>query len=457
MPPIIALALCTGFVLFLLWIERQQARELSPALWIPTLWLMAMGSKPLGIWFGTVGTNEIGSPFDRLFLTGLALAGLIVLARHRFGFAKALHENQWLLALLGYMLLSTLWSDITFISFKRWVREAIVVIMGLVILSEPDPRQAMESLMRRSVYILIPFSLLLIKYYPGLGVDFGRWSGQVMWVGVTVHKNCLGRLCLIAAFFLLWTLYRRWRSGRLFAADRYPVLADASVVLIALFLLRGSENAYSATSVATFVVGITTFLGLVWLRKKSIPPPKIGFLVFLALLIGFGIAAPLTGGANVAFFSSIFGRNETLTGRTETWAELVPVVESHPLFGSGLGSFWTSERRELYDMSHGHNGYLDILLELGTVGLGLYAILLLSFGRRLHKALGEDYEWASLGISFLLMSLVYNVSESTLNSLPEQMTAVVVLLSLAIPARGSAPVTICAADITTSSLAGSGS
>ena len=75
------------------------------------------------------------------------------------------------------MLLSTLWSDITPIAIRRWVREVIVLVMALVIMSEANPRQALESVLRRSAYILIPFSLMLIKYYPALGVEYARWSG----------------------------------------------------------------------------------------------------------------------------------------------------------------------------------------------------------------------------------------------------------------------------------------
>lgn len=434
MPPPLALLLCTAFVLFLLRLERRQSVEVSRALWIPTLWMLAIASKPLGIWFGSTGEAEAGSPLDRLVLSGLGLAGLIVLGRRRFAVRQALGENKWLLVLLGYMLVSTLWSDITLIAIKRWVRQAMVVIMALVILSEPNPRQALESLLRRSVYILIPFSILLIKYYPALGVDYGRWSGLQMWIGVTVHKNTLGRLCLIAAFFLLWTLYRRWQ-GRDRPSDRYQTLADVSVLLMALFLLKGADNAYSATSVATFAVGTATFLGLAWLRRRQQILPGAALLPIVAFLIGFGAATPFVGGSNVAGFSSTFGRNETLTGRTETWEQLVPVVKSQPFLGVGFGSFWTTARRDLYEMSHGHNGYLDILLELGAVGLAFYAALLLSCGRKLHAALAEDYDWASLGICFLLMTLVYNVTESALNSLTEQMTAMMILLSLTIPVR----------------------
>ncbi len=431
MPPPLALFLCTLFVVGLLCIEQRQSAVRPPALWIPTLWMLLIACKPLGVWFGATGDAESGSALDRLVLSGIGLVAVIVLARRRLDVLQTLRENQWLVALLGYMLLSTLWSEITFVALKRWVRDALVVVMALLILSEPNPRLALESLLRRSAYILIPFSLLLIKYYPTLGVEYGRWSGQQMWVGVTVHKNTLGRLCLVAAFFLIWALYRRWRDGAL-RAQRYLTLADAAVLLMALHMLRGAEGAYSATSIGTFAVGASTFLGLVWLRRHQVVLPRTSLLLLITFLIGFGTAAPFLRGANVAGISSKFGRNETLTGRTETWDELVPVVKSRPLLGVGFGSFWTTARREFYQMSHGHNGYLDILLELGIVGMGFYVALLLDCGRKLHATLAADHDWASLGICFLLMALVYNVTESALNSLAEQMTAVMILLALGI-------------------------
>ena len=164
MPRQLALFLCTAFVLFLLRQERRESAGVSAAVWIPTLWMLAIASKPLAIWFGMAGDNESGSLPDRVLLTALGAAGIAVLARRRYDWSGALRRHGWLLALLAYMLVSTLWSDITFIALKRWVRDAIVVIMALVIMSEANPREALGSLLRRSAYILIPFSLMLVKY-----------------------------------------------------------------------------------------------------------------------------------------------------------------------------------------------------------------------------------------------------------------------------------------------------
>jgi O-antigen ligase len=455
MPRELALLLCTGFVLLLLRLERKESGEVSAAAWIPTVWMLAISSKPLGVWFSTGGSAESGSPLDRMLLAGLVVAAVPVIAYRRVDWSKVLGQNRWLLALLAYMLASTLWSDISNLSFKRWTRDAIVVIMALAIISEPNPRQALESVLRRCAYVLVPFSILLAKYYPALGREYARWSGSEMWTGVTQQKNSLGRLCLVCGFFLVWAMVRQWRESA--GDETRPALrgatqkqtsplrnlwwGDAGVLLLALYLLKGAEGAYSATSIGTLALGLTTFICLMWLRQAGVALLRFAVPAVLLSLLVFGATAPFVGGSSIAGLSSIFGRDETLTGRTETWGQLVPIVKQHPLLGSGHGSFWTTERREFYRMSHGHNGYLDILLDLGSLGLAIYFAWLAACALKAHAAREQDHYWASLATSLLLMAAVYNTTESALNSLSDQMTAVIVLTSVVVPYEST-----CAAD-----------
>ncbi len=437
MPPQLALALCSAFVLALLRVESHRSTGTSQALWIPGVWLIALASKPMGIWFGSATRDiESGSPLDRLLLTTLGMAGIAVLVRRRFDWVGALRRHGWLLALLVYMLVSTLWSDITLIALKRWVRQVIVLIMALVVMSEADPQRSLEAIVRRAAYVLIPFSLMLIKYFPHIGVEYAPWSGKQMWLGVTVHKNTLGCLCLVSAFFLLWALYRRWfeppeqlRRGALWA--------DVSVLAMALFLLKGAENAYSATALGTFGLGVVSFAILIGTRKAGTVLARAGLLALLCAVMVVGVSAPFLGGSNVAGFSAAFGRDETLTGRTDTWVQLVPEVERRPLLGAGFGSFWTTARREDYQMSHGHNGYLDTLLDLGGVGLFLVVAWLLSCASRLHRMLSDNFEWACLGMCFVLMAATYNVTESVLSTLAEEMMAIIVLTTMILRQRSS--------------------
>jgi O-antigen ligase len=404
-------------------------------MWIPTVWMLIAASRPMAYWFvgpgGVTGGNESGSPLDRWVLTGLAVAAILVLVHRRFDWWSSLRRHRWLLAVLAYMFLSTFWSDITLIALRRWTREVIVLLMALVIVSEANPRESLASLLRRCAYVLIPFSVVLIKYYPALGRQYGRYSGIEMWTGVTGQKNELGRLCMISVFFLLWSLYQRWQE-RTAAGGHSRVWADVSVILIAVYLLIGAN---SSTSLATLIVGVTTFLVLRLFRKLKLTVPQVGVLALVIFLIGFGTLTPFLGGSNIAIFSSSLGRDDTLTGRTEVWATVLPAMAQQPLLGYGFGSFWTDARRQLYDIPTAHNGYLDILLELGEVGLAFYTAWLLSCARLLHRTLVLDYEWASFGICLLFMSLIYNVSESALNTLTEYMTAVVLLASIVVPPR----------------------
>src|SRR6266403_3747336 len=115
MPPPLALLLCTIFVAFLLRLDRKQEFRVSHVLWVPTIWLCYIASKPLGIWFGSQGDTESGSVLDRTFQIALFTVGWIILARRRFDWGRALKNQPWLLVLVSYMLISVLWSDIPFI------------------------------------------------------------------------------------------------------------------------------------------------------------------------------------------------------------------------------------------------------------------------------------------------------------------------------------------------------
>src|SRR3989304_5890046 len=201
MPPQLALIICIIFVLWLLHLERKQAPNVSRVLWIPTIWMLSIASKPFGVWFMSAGADaEAGSPLDRAFLSVILCLGLLILASRKFSWSRAIKENSWLMLLVSYLLVSILWSDIPFISFKRWIREVVAVVMAFIVMTERNPRQALESILRRTVYVLIPFSLVLINYYSAYGRVYGRWSGELMWGGVTTQKNGLGRLCLISVF-----------------------------------------------------------------------------------------------------------------------------------------------------------------------------------------------------------------------------------------------------------------
>ena len=430
MPPVLALLFCTVFVLFLLWLDHQQDPDVSIASWIPTLWMLVTASKPLGGWLlSTGGDLESGSPLDQLFQIACFSLGLLILAWRKFDWLRAVKQHPWVALLLIYMLFSIFWSDILFISFKRWVRELVAVVMAFLLLTERDPRQAMRSLFRRTVYVLIPFSLMLIKYFPLYGVEYGRWSGVQAWIGVTTQKNGLGRLCLISAYFLVWTFFRRWQ-GRDIPAGPYQTYAEAIVLLITLWLLIGGTGQYSASAIVALAVGLIAFVGLLWMKEQRLELDANTLTTVVSLMILFGTVTVFVGGSTIGTLTSTVGRDETLTGRTDVWAELLPVAMRNPVLGAGFGGFWTSSTRELYRISEGHSGYLDVLLDLGFIGLLLVSLFLLSSCRRAQRELDRDFDWALLWIGYLVMAVVHNMAESSLNTFTSHLTAVLLFLAV---------------------------
>src|SRR2546428_837215 len=70
-----------------------------------------------------------------------------------------------------------------------------------VVATEPDRREALVRWMKRTAYVLLPLSVLLIRYYPTLGRAFDPWSGAPSNGGVAGNKNALGWDCLLLGFF----------------------------------------------------------------------------------------------------------------------------------------------------------------------------------------------------------------------------------------------------------------
>lgn len=440
MPPILAFTLCIIFVLWLLTLDRKCAPDNSLVLWLPTVWVLLIASRPLGVWFPSPSVDgETGSPLDRTFLIALMLLGFLILFKRRFVFANVMKNNIWLILLAAYMLLSTLWSKEGFAtSFIRWVREMPALIMAFILLTEKNPREAMLSVLRRTTYILIPFSILLIKYYPLYGVSYSRWSGEITWGGVTSQKNGLGRLCIASIFFLIWSLIRRWREGDI-PNIKFQTVAEMVILFMSLFLLKGpSIYAMSATAVVSLTVGLTAFVVLLFMNKSNTYPSANAMTAIIAVVIILGIVTVFTGGATVGFFTDNVGRDTTLTGRTDVWRSLLPFAMKYPVLGHGYGAFWTSESRDFFQISGGHSAYLDLILDLGFVGLILVAIFLFSSCCRAQQLMKSDFYWGSLWFCFLLMAVIHSMSESSIVGFSPQLMAMLIFFAISSSSVASA-------------------
>src|SRR5262245_2496968 len=106
MPPQLALFLCSVFIAYLFRRDYLYEEKVSGAVWIPTIWMLILGSRSvatwldLGSWSSSAVTQlEDGSPVDMVVYFGLIVAAVVVLSRRRVSL-EVLVENNGLLAVL---------------------------------------------------------------------------------------------------------------------------------------------------------------------------------------------------------------------------------------------------------------------------------------------------------------------------------------------------------------------
>lgn len=413
MPPILATILTLSFVSFLFRRDAKEPERVSSATWIPFLWLFIACSRSVTEWMALLGlptpngSLEDGSPIDRAFYITLIIVGVRILSRRTNQLANFAKLNPWLTLFLAYCFLSIAWSDFPFISLKRWIKVLGHPIMALIILTEPNPTAAFSRLVKRCGYILIPISILFIKYYPEYGRSFSFWTGAAFNTGITTDKNMLGINCLILGYTYAWLFVRS------FYKPRSDQMKYERPLLLAFFAMNWwlLSMADSKTPFAGMLIGI---LILIAAHVRFLNSGRFG-----AYLLASGIAILC---AQILFnvyevILRALGRDPTLTDRTLVWADLLE-VKINPIIGTGFESFWLGERLEhmqslwSFGPNQAHNGYLETYLNLGLVGLLLLIILLVSTLLKCLRGIQYKIAWESYCIGFFFAIVIYNWTEA---------------------------------------------
>ncbi len=435
MPPTLALAIWLVLLVTLFVYDPAKPAKASAALWVPLIRLFFLGSRSPSLWLGpSYGSAaqglEDGSPLDRTIYMLLTVAAIVILVSRRFQWGDFFARNKALIALVAFGLLSVAWSDFPLPTFKKWFRDAGVYMVVLVVLSDPRPLEAVRTVLRRVFYLLVPLSVVLVKYYPYLGKSYSAWGSQE-YTGVSTSKNMLGVMCLVSGIFFFWDTVTHWQERKDKRARRV-ILVDIAFIAMTLWLLNLSRSDTSAVCLAIGCLAIAAAhskfgrRGRGWV--KTLAP--VSFIVYLILTVGFGMGAQL---------SEAVGRSGNMSDRTHIWQVLLS-VPINPFLGTGYQSFWLGWRvrwvwaRLVGDtVLEAHNGYLQIYLDLGLIGLFLLCTFLIASYRKICKRLKPLTPLGSLGLGLWTLLLFYNVTEASFEA--DLLLVTFLLAAISVPER----------------------
>lgn len=387
-------------------------RTIKSTLFLPYLWfLFSLTSFTLSKYdsFAMQASDiSLGNKFNQLVFGGLMVIGWFVLYRRKTILWKIIFSNIPLLLLIGYTFSSVFWSNYQLISLRRFILFIGGLEMILILASERNSHKSFFDAMYLFCGSTTFLSLIMISFFHKVGIS-REFEGA--WQGVAAHKNTFGQLSAVSSFFYFFLLVTRTYL-------KNKILITLLFILNLVFLYKSR----SATGLFTFCVIFCFFNFLIFVKKQ-----KQNLGIYLFCLIGILpcflkiLQSFFFNNSIVEIVTSSIGKDTTFTQRTEIWSFMLESIKTHPVLGCGFGGFWvgtTGQVGRMYNHFHwlpfqGHNGYLDIVNELGFVGMGIFIIFLISNFIRNTSLMKKNYELGAFWITILVLIILSNLMETS--------------------------------------------
>ncbi len=354
------------------------------------------------VWLGGA-TGPFRKPLmDRDLVSGLLVVSLLLLARERREL-RPLLAASWPLLLPAFVsALSLVWSVDARLTRHASLALDAYTAFGLWLALRFDADEQ-HRLVASVVALIIAVSALLALAAPELAVMHTVHAGA--WRGLHGHKNTFARMLAIgvlACGLLAWAKpsARVWAGG-------------AAALALALFVPARSAGGATALALAAVPVAVVA-----WLRR--VPQPAR-----MRAAIPVGVALVALAAVALAMAPTLLplvGRDITLTRRTEIWALLVAPIREHLWLGHGAGAFWGVDAASFevnrtlhFHPGSGHNGFVDLALDLGIVGLAAFCVpYALAFARAVRLAFEEPGAGSLWPLALFSWLVTSNLPESSL-------------------------------------------
>lgn len=343
-----------------------------------------------------VGENSLT---DSIFAPLYGILALLMVLRPK-AVSRAVLAHRWTLVLLAFVAASVFWSQAPDVTVRHTIAILATSAFAWCLVARREPREVLLLMV-----IVLTFSAVLTLYW-GIMDPAGAVlpSEQPAWRGVYDTKNVLARAMVLNSVLCMLLLIgqtrRRWL---LWGAMALSMVAGAMSLSATGLLVLGT------------LAVLVRFSESLRLRVTLLIP----LIVACILLLVGGV---LWLHAHVGELASDLGKDTTMTGRTQLWAVALLFIQRHPLLGYGFGGFWRGWVGDsgLYwaaigwKTPHSHNGFVDLTLDLGVVGLAVCVIALATaFIAALKRARTARTTEAVAPLIMLSFIVLYNLTESS--------------------------------------------
>jgi len=328
----------------------------------------------------------------QILWSAVYLVTLVLYARSCAKPLRTLSIVSPVILVVAFAFVSAFWSQDPYLTLRRSMALTLSLVFGVYLASRFSKKEQFRLLAWAfAVCIIFSFIFELLGLNPS--------EGSPGWYGVFDIKNTLGQnMVLSAMMFWFWKKVEPEHRG----------LATAgfltSVTLLALSL--------SATAVVVFALLMFLLPYLQWMLRRSIGGVAFGIM----FLVSAGIVSVLYSVTHLQEVTGFLGRDPALTGRVPLWIVSAVMALQRPWFGYGFNAFWLPGQTYIPRMWHlltwappqAHNGILELWLELGLIGTGLFLLVFAYYVamalRYLRYDSGPAAAWPIIFLAFVFFT-----------------------------------------------------
>ncbi|HEY9802897.1 MAG TPA: O-antigen ligase [Leptolyngbyaceae cyanobacterium] len=272
-----------------------------------------------------------------------------------------LSHSKNIALLVGIAILSLLWSINPARTFSRVFALVGTTLFGIYLSVRYHSLRKHLLIVSFTFITILVLSLLFAVVLRKYGVMGGIHAGA--WRGIYYHKNALGKWMTVSAIvFLLQSTGANKK--------RFFWLIALGLSIVALVLAKSSAALISLLG----LVLIFSLLGVLRLQYELMA----SVITFIMLAVAI-VTVWIINNGDLIF--SLFGKDPSLTGRTDLWEFVTEIALRRPWLGYGYGAFWAANggaeevwRAFAWTPPNSHNGYIDTWLNIGLIGLFIFAV-----------------------------------------------------------------------------------